>query len=293
MSQHVPDTHARTVVVGVDHSESSRRALEWALLTFGPSDRIIAVHAWDLPVVAGYDVAAVIDPAEIGMAANTGLAAMLGEIDDPRLVPMVRHGHAGREIVACAVEHDADLVVVGPIGHGRLSMMLGSVASYVLHHAPRPVAVFRGELVAAPDTVLVGVDDHDLDDEHPENESVRALRWAYGIPGVQRIDVVHSWYLPPLVMGTFGVAVEIEPMEDAALEVVDHVLEIAGPPPEHVELERRAIRGSPGYALVDESARFALTVVGSRGRGGFSELLLGSTSSVVASHAHGPVVVVR
>jgi len=60
-----------------------------------------------------------------------------------------------------------------------------------------------------------------------------------------------------------------------------------------LEIDRRVIVGSPGGVLVDESKSASLVVLGTRGRGGFARLLTGSVSSQVATHAYGPVVVVR
>lgn len=62
--------------------------------------------------------------------------------------------------------------------------------------------------------------------------------------------------------------------------------------PTDVEITQEVAEGSPAYVLIDASHDADLVVVGSRGRGGFRSLLLGSTSHQVASHAHCPVVVV-
>jgi nucleotide-binding universal stress UspA family protein len=58
-------------------------------------------------------------------------------------------------------------------------------------------------------------------------------------------------------------------------------------------IDAHTVFGSAAAALLIEAEQAALVVVGSRGRGGFTGLLAGSTSTHVAVHAHGPVVVVR
>jgi nucleotide-binding universal stress UspA family protein len=60
-----------------------------------------------------------------------------------------------------------------------------------------------------------------------------------------------------------------------------------------VSVRGEAVLGAAGPTLVNASKTFGLTVLGSRGRGGFSSLLLGSVSQHVSTHAVGPVVVVR
>lgn len=292
------DAIRRTTVVGVDASPEADEALEWARQVAGGDDRIVVVHAWELPLVTGYDMVVTIDPSEIEELSQQGLREVVDRAGDPRITPVTREGHAGRALVAEADEADADVIVVGHRGRGRMSMMLGSTANYVLHHTARPIVVIRGEFATPPKRVVVGVDDHDLGegDGPPsgENESVRALRWAYGLPGVEEVRVIHSWFLPALAVGMFAtVAAEMESMDEGAQEIVDRVLTVAGPPPEGVRVVGEPVRGTPGFALVEASRDADLVVIGSRGRGGFAGLLLGSTSAEVASHAHSPVAVIR
>jgi len=282
------------IVVGVDTSSESEVAVDWARSVASPEARIVLVHAWEIPIVTGYDVVIPIDPAEIEEIASAGMTELTERFDDDRLETRLEQGHAGRGLVSIADELGATMIVVGHRGKGRMSMMLGSTANYVVHHSTRPVVVVRGEHVGPPERVVVGVDDHDIDDENGENESVRAVRWAYDLPGVRHVQVVHAWFLPALAVGMFTpVGAELEQMDKAADAVVDHVVEAAGPPPDGVEMTCEAVRGTPGFGLIEASRDADLVVVGSRGRGGFAGLLLGSTSAEVAAHCHVPVAIIR
>jgi nucleotide-binding universal stress UspA family protein len=64
-------------------------------------------------------------------------------------------------------------------------------------------------------------------------------------------------------------------------------------PQSEVEIEHGTIQGMAARVLVDESRHADLLVVGSRGHGGFAQLLLGSVSQQCAQHAECPVVIVR
>ena len=186
----------RTLVVGADWSTESQRGIEWACAMAAPTDRIVLVHAWQMPVVAGYDMVLAIDPVELSSSAARALDELVASIGDDRIVPVVREGHPGRALIEQADEEDAAMIVVGHNGNSRVAMMLGSTANYVVHHTTRPVVIARGWImeedaeITPPRYVVVGVDDHELDHEHPEsheNASVRAVQWAYGLPGIERI----------------------------------------------------------------------------------------------------------
>lgn len=286
----------RTFVVGVDASPESDQAITWTRGVAGPDDRIVLLHAWQLPIVTGYDMVVSVDPTEVEQYAKQGLAEQVERIADHRLIPVVHQGHPGRSLVAEAEDRQATMIVVGHRGKSRVSMMLGSTANYVLHHTTRPVAVVRGDHMApsgtplTPQRVVVGVDAG----EAHENPSVRALQFAYGLPGVSEVHVVHAWFLPALAIGMFAdVSADVEAMDAAAQAVVDQVIADAGTPPQGIRVTGEPVRGTPGFALIEESREVDLVVVGSRGRGGFSGLVLGSTSVEAAAHSHCPVVVVR
>jgi len=293
----------RTLIVGADWSTESQRGVEWACKLAGPDDRIVLVHAWQMPVVAGYDMVLAVDPSELTRSATEALSQLVADIGDSRIVAVVRQGHAGRALVAEAEAEEAAMIVLGHNGNSRVAMMLGSTANYVLHHTTQPVVVVRGWVmdddaeVVRPRFAVVGVDDVDLDGDPPpsnENPSVRAVRWACGLPGIERVRVVHAWFLPSLAIGVHAeIAAQTEEMDAAAQAQIDHVLAAAGPPPDGVELVSEPVRGTPGFALIEESLEADLVVLGSRGHGGFSELLLGSTTAEVAAHSHCPVAVVR
>lgn len=283
---------SQTYVVGVDASEESDRALHWVRHAAGADDVIVAVHAWDVPSMVGIDSFAAVPAIEFDGLAERGVAEFVEQQGDPRIVGVAREGRPGRAIVAEADERDADVVVVGHRGSGRASMVLGSTANHVLHNSERPVVVVRGEMRTPPELVVVGVDDDDLDDG--ENASVRALRFAYGLESARIIQVVHSWFVPSFVAGRFSnPGGDFEELDREAVRVAERVADAAGAPPGGVDVRTSALTGTPEFALIEASRDADLVVVGSRGRGGFAGLVLGSTTIDLASHAHCPVAVLR
>lgn len=131
--------------------------------------------------------------------------------------------------------------------------------------------------------VVVGVDGSEA--------SCDALRWAVAQAALTGavLELVTTWEYP--VAYGFPTIPDVDLAHNAtmiqklALDQVDV--------PEGVAVERRVVEGHPAHELVGRSSGADLLVVGSRGRGGFAGMLLGSVSGHVCAHSACPVVVVR
>jgi nucleotide-binding universal stress UspA family protein len=135
-------------------------------------------------------------------------------------------------------------------------------------------------------------------DHSPESRA--ALCFAFEEARLRRatLRLVHAWlfgYISAIGFeSSFPVlGAELSEVRSAAAAAVEATLQEVVPDAGDVEIDRRVIGGPPAAVLVDESRDAELLVVGSRGLGGFSGLLLGSVSQQCAHHADCPVVIVR
>lgn len=286
-----------TYVIGADASEHSVAAIDWTRASAGDDDSIVIVHAWELPMLTGYETAVMLDPEPIEEAAREFLRETLAAIDDPRVSGRAVPGPAARALiemadqVAAGVDEDA-VIVVGHRGSGKVSLLLGSTAAYVVHHTQHPVVVVRGDPRECARHIAVGVDDKG--DAEPEGPSMAALRWAFALPCAQRIDVHHAVFVPGVVAGPLSQApIEADEIHDATEDLLNRTIAAAGGPPKGVETVPIASNGTASFALIEASREADLVVVGSRGHGGFRELLLGSTTLEVTAYAHCPVAIIR
>ncbi len=140
--------------------------------------------------------------------------------------------------------------------------------------------------------VVVGVDSSDGAKE--------ALRFALDEAKLRQatLRVVHTWLYGNIgVKGIEGftpvVGADLGDLRRAAEVALDATMHEVVPDPNGLAIERRVVEGAPATVLVDESRHADLLVVGSRGHGGFTGLLLGSVSQQCAHHAACPVVIVR
>ena len=135
------------------------------------------------------------------------------------------------------------------------------------------------------DKIVVGIDG--------SPGAARALAWALQEARLRgcALQVVYSF--PALVSYAGTTAHEFYPQVAKEAEQVFEQALADLPGLAEVPLERTLVSGSPAGHLVDASRGAALLVVGSRGLGGFRDMLLGSVSTHCMHHAHCPVVVVR
>jgi nucleotide-binding universal stress UspA family protein len=135
------------LLVAIDGSANAELALTAAitaarrdnatitLLTVGP-DVATSPASWSVPLAGG-----TIDQAAVDNEACKRLQSTLARIPaDISVHTLYRRGKAGCEIVKAAKEGDYDAIILGARGVGRVGALMGSVSSYVLHHAD--IAVF-------------------------------------------------------------------------------------------------------------------------------------------------------
>jgi nucleotide-binding universal stress UspA family protein len=237
----------------------------------------------------GVDPRAVLRDVVLGhldVAAQAAAAQVAGDLEVERVEVT-----GFPEAVLQAESRRAELVVVGNRGLGGFAgLLIGSVAVALAGHTECPVVVVRGAEPddAAPllEPVVVGVDGS------PESEA--ALAFAFGAADLRRVPLlaVHAWW-DLLVDPTMAPLVDWDAAEADEHEVLAERLAGWAETYPDVPVRRLVVRDRPAHALVKESARAQLVVVGSRGRGGLRGMLLGSVSQALLHHAHCPVAVVR
>jgi nucleotide-binding universal stress UspA family protein len=289
-------TAGAPVVVGVDASEASGYAVDWATdeaaLRHRPL-RVVHVLTWPLvalptgPIDAG--------PVYPGLrkAAEETLAGAVDRVRAraPRieLADALPEGGAANRLIA--ESGHAALLVVGHRGLGGFAgLLLGSVGVQVAAHAACPVIVVRPPRPAGrTGPVVVGLDGSDM--------SELALQFAFEEASMRGVGLiaVHAWRWPAAAEpgDMLPLVYDLDDLQAEEARVLAEALAGHRERYPDVPVEQRSVRGRPGAVLVAASAGAGLLVVGCRGRGGLTGLLLGSTSQAVLHHAECPVAVVR
>ena len=285
----------RAVVVGVDGSEHALRAVRWGAAEAGRRQiplRLMIAFGWRHD--AGHpglgqryrDRLLEIAREHLADAVAAAVAVMPGVDVEQELVvgsPIAVLGDEARR---------AQVLVVGERGLGQIEgILVGSVATALAAHAPCPVVVVRGVERIPSDgdsmPVVVGVDGSGTSDV--------AVAFAFQAAATRRVSVVavRSWWEPvsdPVLSAMIFGWAAIEADERRFL-----ARDLAGWTEKYPEVfvEQHVTRDLPAHSLLEQAAQAQLVVVGSRGRGAFTSLVLGSVGNALLHRSPCPVAVVR
>ena len=286
----------RPVLVGVDGSEESLRAVEWAARQAKRQKsplRIVSAPALPPRMRAPVDPVTVAN-AQRGMSAQALAAALTRTEEVAPGLPVDTGLLSGAPAVALsAAGGDASMLVVGARGIGGFAaMILGSVSRYVAVHAACPVVVVRQEISAVHREIAVGI--------RETEDSTAALAFAFEEAALRDADLVAvhalSWLPPALHVprageGTRQAAAHEEVFAEAASQLAGMLAGWRDKYPA-VRVRHDVVRGHPARVLASYSARADLVVLGRHGGPAPGSAGIGSVQHAVLNHSHGPVAIV-
>ena len=272
------------VVAGVDGSQESLRAVEWAALAAHRHHaplRIVSAPAMPPRMRARNAVPQTVADQLSGESARALREAVTrAEEVSSRLLIDAEVVEAPPALAVTLSGTGALMLVVGARGAGGFAqMLLGSVSRYAAMHATCPVIVVREETSAVHREVVVGV--------HDPRDATAALAFAFDEAALRgaALVVVHCWNSLPAAIWRQADA------ERLAAETDRHIEEALEPwrgKYPGVVIRRDVVHGHPARVLAAYAGRADLVVIG-RHSGGHA---IGGVQHAVLSHAHGPVAIV-
>lgn len=297
-SNSATDVPTGSVVVGVDGSEPAAEALDWAV---AEASRLgVGLH-----ILSAREVFAAATPLDGTLAWSEAAIAEAGDDTDriveealttareaaPDLQITQSRPWGGAARVLVEASERARLIVLGHRGRGRVtSAVLGTVSLQTAAHARCPVVVLRPGQNSHPRRshhVVVGVDG--------SRDSIRAAQFAFDAAAPDgTVAVVHAWWLE-VVDGVVVTTPESTQWGQVVAEKTaqtDKALDGLREAHPDVTVDVRIERAHATEYLLQAATDADLLVVGSRGRGGFAGLLLGSVSQHMLVQSPCPVAVV-
>jgi len=294
MDTHAGTIVAGTIVVGVDSSDSSMRALSWAVEQAEVEHRALTlVHAVGAVTPAYTDLATVYpEEARIALHDDGRKVLSVARSAIERIAPDLEVHEVFRledpRSVLLEMSRHAAMVVLGSRGRGKIrSLLLGSVGVALVKHAQCPVVVHRpANPGVVRNGIVVGADGSE--------ESLAVLEFAYREASLRDLPltVVHcfsdlmSGISAPVAVGPVPVDLESE-----RLLLAESMAGMTEKFPE-VNVRTSLARGLPQEVLVGLGERMNLIVVGAHQASRVSRMLFGSVSVAVVEHASCPVAVV-
>ncbi|WP_420881302.1 universal stress protein [Rhodococcus sp. (in: high G+C Gram-positive bacteria)] len=284
-----------SVIVGVDGSDAAQAAVVWAARMCAERNLTLRIiHALNFsPYTYGapyLDVAGIYDWMEDEGKEILGRAAAAARDVAADLTITTEISTMGGARWLVSLSEDSRALVLGASGSGAAGG-IGSTAVNAASHGVCPVVVVhqRDGEVPSEGPVVVGIDG--------SQTSERATAVAFEEAALRGVPLVaiHAWSDTPhgTLAGGRSAIRDPRAFEDAEREVLSERLAGWRDRYPDVEVQRELYIDGPRTHLLAWSQKAQLVVVGSRGRGGFRGLLLGSTSNELVQKAQCPVMVVR
>ncbi|GAA2144646.1 universal stress protein [Arthrobacter humicola] len=280
---------SKAIVVGINGSAGSDAALTWALQRAARDKLpVIALHAvddrWMSPDFQYHELIR-----ESGMELLEKAKASASEQSPGVEVDIqLRHGSGGS--VLRDISKEAAMIVVG--GHEKHHLDGGPVtdrALQVVAASDCPVAVIPAKPGAGAKGVVVGVDGSE------ESLQAVAVAAAEADLGGDELTVVLAFKTPARwvekQLPSSGLAESM--VEENRIVLAESVAGLGDKYPDLVVHQRLETDTQPAKALVDTAADARVLVIGSRGRGGLSRTVLGSTAHAVLLNVPCPTIVTR
>ncbi|MFR8481587.1 MAG: universal stress protein [Varibaculum timonense] len=284
------------ILVGVDGSREALQAAEWAAARAKLNNaQLQLVCAYALP---SYTAASM----ESGFAVidNDVIRASAQTVVDETLTHLAKLGYQaeGRvepgdpTAVLVQLSEQADLIVVGTRGTGGFAdRLLGATSSALPAYSRCPVVVVPGRGADQQFTpvkkIVIGVDGSRRSRKSLRRAIEEAALWGAQLTAVDAVPMASSAGVLAWLPATVDRESILRDVRDELKAICK--AESAG---SGVEIHAHALDGNPAALLTEFSTAVELVVVGTRGRGGFAGVLMGSTSQSVLAHSTCPVLVV-
>ncbi len=285
------------ILVGADGSTESLAAVAWAAdraLRTGARLHIICTYA-----LASYSAAAldggyaVLDDEALRQGAQQVVDEAVTHArqrGDVRVSGSVEPGDPAAVLVE--MSREVSLVVVGSRGGGGFAdRLLGTVSSALPAHAKCPVVVVprrtSGKAFTPVERIVVGTDGSDVASSALRTAIDEAQVWGANLTVVSAIPIASGGGM----MSWLPTSVDRDALFKEVRQGLDNAIASALDGRD-LKVARHALDGNAASLLIEFSTAVDLLVVGTRGRGGFAGVLLGSTSQMVLGHSTCPVMIV-
>lgn len=289
----------KSIIVGIDFTPSCRIALHEAVrrasLDGAP---VVAVHSMDEFLAHELKTALSTDEAGVRADWKTRLRKFLDESDlqGVGVAEEVRIGHPFTGLVDACVAHSADLLVMGAKGSKGGGHRIGAIAAKCVRKAPLDVLVVREDAQGPFKHVVACVD-------FSEN-SAKAVQSALHIAAqdggdVDCLYVYQSALALSLDYGGYAPPLPVGPDEDALKiwqadldKFVEPLIRTRGDVSVRVLVKERVNIRETILEHVEET-KAGLVVLGTRGKSGLRELLIGTTAEKIVQHAPCSILAVK